>query len=415
MKRNSEFMRFTSIIVLVTFFSAGLISCSSGGGDAAPAPATTLTSTDQAGEAANAAVTGSEFGQFLAGMTLGFGMSQLPAAPGIRSKSVNADKLAKLDPRLQKLAESMAKQLQVPALTAAVKKARALGASLAPVSETINCDSGTIVLSGTDSSTVTYDDFNITFTFNACRSDAFSTELSGSLRLYNKWMYDGSSDVLTLTATNFAEKTYTNSTYAALLYTYALNATFGYNDAGTTVGSGTFNANGRYTYTEANTGFVGTLLLNSINAAYAWTPTTDMSTVNGGFNVTEAIDGTTVFSLNVSFSNFKEEWELISGTEEHMKYNGRVIINYTPDDAGCFEGVFDITTPADKPLVLTSADGYICPVSGTLKVNNATIVFGSPITITVGTQAPVNYADCTALGGGVCGGSAGSTQPPAPI
>ncbi|OGW39891.1 MAG: hypothetical protein A2X58_01575 [Nitrospirae bacterium GWC2_56_14] len=98
-----------------------------------------------------------------------------------------------------------------------------------------------------------------------------------------------------------------------------------------------------------------------------------------------------------------------------MKYNGRVIINYTPDEAGCIEGVVDITTPTDKPLVMTSADGYSCPVSGTLKVNNATIVFGSPITITVGTQAPVNYADCTALGGGVCGGSAGSTQPPASI
>ena len=53
----------------------------------------------------------------------------------------------------------------------------------------------------------------------------------------------------------------------------------------------------------------------------------------------------------------------------------------------------------------TNADYWYCPISGTLSVNNARIVFGSPIQVTVN-GVTAYYTNCDALAnasGGLCG------------
>lgn len=83
--------------------------------------------------------------------------------------------------------------------------------------------------------------------------------------------------------------------------------------------------------------------------------------------------------------------------------NGSIIISWTPDLSlyGCIGGKINFATPDDLPLHFDAVLSN-CPSSGTLQVNNATIVYGTSITVTVGKDVKT-FTACTDMGnGGMC-------------
>ena len=81
--------------------------------------------------------------------------------------------------------------------------------------------------------------------------------------------------------------------------------------------------------------------------------------------------------------------------------NGSIVVVFT--GVSCASGTTTFTTAEATPLHFT--DEYDeCPNSGTIQVNNATIMFGNPIEVTVN-GVTKQYADCWAMdaaGNGMC-------------
>ncbi len=78
-------------------------------------------------------------------------------------------------------------------------------------------------------------------------------------------------------------------------------------------------------------------------------------------------------------------------------------VSKTYSEAAYTNLIETFTTAEGTPLTFTDEFDE-CPNTGTIQVNNATIVFGTPIAVTVN-GVTQNYADCTAMdsaGYGMC-------------
>ncbi len=398
----------------LSFAALAVYGCGGGGGGGGGAQPVTYSSPDQAATSASSATAAMELTSAMGGTLSGIA-DTTPASPRL-SRRTGTSNVAKLDPRLKEAVDKMVKQLHAPALKSAAKKARAMTASMAPVGPlSYPCDNGDITYSGTDTSTDTYSEHDLTFTFNSCRDNTMYTEMTGQIRMYEKSMYDGSSHTENLTATAFTMKEYPDSTFTTPMFTYAFNATFSDNgtfNPNTFTESGTFSANGLFTLTD-NSGTVMSISFNNLSDAYSVTysdgtkntPTQEIDNLNGGFSFNVTSSGTPTFGLSISFTNLEDKWHFMNDTAgtEHEWINGRITIDWNPDVSGCIEGIFDFTTADATPLTYTIADYWSCPVSGTLQINNATIVYGSPITVTVGSTS-ITYTSCDQMGGAMCSG-----------
>ncbi len=311
----------------------------------------------------------------------------------------------------------MKNQLQAPAIKSAMKKASQLSASLAPVNTTLTSadgvcmDGGSITVTGTDDSTVSTTVYDVTITFNNCRDYVIDyTELSGSMRLVENTVIGSSSDT-SLTVTNFSEKIYSDSLYTFLSSADVLNGSFSSIDDMT---SGSNTASGSYSSTD----YVGQLAMSFtfsglrddwIDTETLTTPATGtiQDTVNGTFSFI-ATDTSSGFSAGFTFgmTDFTDQITYNADGTTDEWWDGSIGMSWNPPVAGCLAGTITFTTQVDDPMHYSSQDLSICPVSGTLTANNATIQFGtsgavlSPaVKVTVGTVS-TTYTDCHSLGGG---------------
>ena len=113
--------------------------------------------------------------------------------------------------------------------------------------------------------------------------------------------------------------------------------------------------------------------------------------------------GTLMLAFSITATNFSEKVLLLNdayGTEEEW-INGTIALSWTPVLGACAPGSVAFTTAEATPITWTTAGGFD-PVSGTMKVNGATIEFATPsfpqITVTLadGTDSTI-FADMAAM------------------
>jgi hypothetical protein len=404
------------VLMLVLSTAVILANCGGGGGGGAPAPVTFSAPSQAAGANATAnsavAMTDTQFA-----LAMDMGLSSLPAgyAPRLARKMSRAGDAGSLDPKLKKALDSMAKFSQAPALRSAVKKAKSFSSlkKTTSVNDTVTCDSGNMVITGTNNSdelNATSDIANYTITFNNCRDNFFYAELSGTLQVSDISSRTTLAFDSSLTA-NLTEKMYSSSTDITADETFTLSGTFRGIDQLT---SGSITANGSFVMTfPAQGGFPETVMTYAFNnISDTWTSAdnadgsvTEVDDLSGTFTMTLAItgEGTYQFSLGLSLT---DEWQYmndVAGTEKNWM-DGTVTMSWAPDMTayGCLAGALNISTLETDPIAYTYAGGF-CPVSGTLSINNATIEFGSTsgtstdILVSVNNGTPQVYSSCSSL------------------
>jgi hypothetical protein len=402
--RRSTTMRILLICLAVGFT---LTSCGGGdgGGGSSGTNLTSFTSADQA--ASSSALVG---GVFQLSSTLGqavdLASGSVPTGYAPRkSKTAGTDKIKNVDPRLKDAVDKMMNQLQIPAVKSALVKAQAAkNRPLAPVSDGGPCSGGgSFTVNGTNSSVPgSYDEYTIDISLTACKDSSTLpyTEITGQMHLYHKVMLDGSSETAEMTITNLTAKAYDSG---SALTTIVMNGTFKDND---NVTDGSTYADGSFSISDASSNIV----LNFSKVNNVWTTstdasgTTDVDTINGSFSFT-ITSGAQSQSLNISVTNLQDKLftDTVTGDKDEW-INGTVSIDFTPDEVGCVEGTFAMSTASATPVHTPSISS--CPTSGTFTINNATIEFGKPdgtkVTATVNGAQKI-FNDCTELdSGGVC-------------
>lgn len=409
MFRKSRYIGLSLLLLLISLSLLTLASCGGGGGGASGPTTINYSNPDEAASAASDAGGTVALVQVMSGMASSIavdGAAQGGYNAPSKRKAANANAIASIDPRLKTLVDKMVSQIQTPVVKNAMIKARAAKPAQKTVSLTTDCDNvgtGSLAIIGTDNLDVvdrTYDEATVTITFTTCRDNTMFTETSGKMQLNWKKMLDGSSTVANVKVTNFVQTLYTSVFFTTVIERATMNGTFNSTDNLT---SGTDYANGSFTFADASGS--GTFFFTGLSDN--WSSITDVDgnqidaiTVNGSFGFSFS-DSFNTISLTFTLSNLRDKWRYnTDGTVDHW-LNGSIIIVWSP--AVCRSGIITFTTADATPMhYLTISD--TCPVSGTLKVNNATIVFGSPITVTVG-GTTWNYTDCYDMemaGSGMC-------------
>lgn len=408
MYKKQILMKYCSLFISAAFVLSFVISCGGGGGGGL-APFN-YSDPNQAASASENAAYSVALAQSMSAMGSSMaieGASQAGYSAPNKRMAPNTKAAGNIDPRLQMLVDKMTSKLQSQTIKNVMTKARLAKASQKTVSVTADCDNvgtGFFTVTGTDNLDIpgrTYDEATVTMMFTACRDNIAYDQISGTMQLYWKKMLDGSSTVANATLTNFTFTVYSDDTFTTVVETGTIGGTFNGTD---NVTSGSGYANATFNYTDQY-GDSATLFFNGLSNG--WTSstdidgnTTDTTTVNGSFGMSYS-DGYNSVSLIISLSSLEDKWTYyVSGPVDHW-INGSIGISWNP--AYCASGIITFTTAADTPLHY-AAILDTCPVSGTLQVNNATIVYGSPITVTVGTLE-WTYLDCVDMdmaGNGIC-------------
>jgi hypothetical protein len=414
--------------VLVLGLSVYLAACSGGGGGGGSdsgTPLATYSTTTQA-----AAATSTTMGvmttmgaQISSGMSMG--LSSIPAGYAAKfAKRNSGGDIGSIDPTLKMMMENMAKRSKSPVIQKAVKKAAALKAKrVISVNDPLPCDNagGTIMIVGTnnsDDASAPADISTYDITFNSCRDNITSTETNGTLHIEDNSSRNAPYAYSSSLTANLTEKIYTDSTFTALSQQFVFSGTFSDNDQ---ITSGTVGANGSFVMTIPAQGAAPAtqITLAFTNLSDTWTSTrnadgtdTDVDTVGGAFGITVSSDSTVNFQLTLSL-NLVDKWQFMNdsaGTEKNWM-NGSISVSWVPDlsASGCLPGSISISTVEADPLTYTFASGSICPISGTLTINNATVEFGTSsgtatdIIVTVNGTSQA-YPSCFALdaAGGAC-------------
>ena len=409
---KGSFMKLVSLFVSTAFVTSFAISCGGGGGGGSSDPGPyTYSEPGQAGsssgEAADMMMMLDSFSGATSNVAIDAAGDAGYAAP--KQKIANMKALGSVDPRLKTAVENMAAALQSASVQKATAKARLAKANQKTVSFTESCDNvgtGTITVTGTDNSDLasaaTYSEATVTLTFTQCRTNFGYIEENGTMQVYWKRTGDGST-VANLTATNYDYTRYTTSGYTSVYYSTSMNGTFNVTD---NLSSGSIALNGSFIYNYPSYGYVMTLTLSNLTSNWthdvAGAVITDTVTLNGNYTET-GTDGTDTGSATIGARNlqYKVRSNADSTVDEWM--NGGIVFTFSP--ASCAAGTVTFTTAEATPLHF--ANYYDdCPDSGTLQVNNATIMFkgldGIDVTVNGVTE---NYSSCSTMefaGNGIC-------------
>jgi hypothetical protein len=419
-------MELVSLLSLILLFVGVVISCGGGGGGG-----TTMWSTQQAA-ASMSAVQGAIALSGVVGAATQIASNAIPSgyAPGKVGSSADTTNIANLDPRLKAVVDKMVAQLQKPTVKNTISTAGLFKTvSSAPSPATVPCDSGSYTITDSIVTSGTSTTHNLSVIYNHCKDNTFFDELNGSITATHTIDSTNKTESAEVSA-NLTDTSYSDASFTAWNESAVLSGTFNSNVMGDTNsnGTGTNFANGSFTVLAAPG--IGDIVMafNFTNVNDGWVISTNGSgdktethTGNGSFSLDITMNASTqpqTLTLSIALTNL-ENRILDSGTSpypEDMWINGSIAIGWSPDmsQLGCLNGTYNITTDDLTPI--HSPDGFSCPTSGTLQVNNATIEFGKPsgseITVTVDGIAEV-FADCYSLGGGMCsiapGQSGGAT------
>ncbi len=404
MRRRRSFMKVVSVFVSAVFIFSFVVSCGGGGGGGGTSKAN-YNSASQAASSSKSVTGGISLSSSIAG-SAGYTLSSLPtSAPNKRRKAANTNGIANLDPRLKSLVDRMSSDMKSSVMAKAVQKARSKTLSAVISQTTYTCGySGDLTVSGSNTSNAgVYDEYTLDVSYNNCRESVTTdyTVINGSMHAYSKAMLDGSSYIDNASVTNLNLATYSTG---SLSFTDAMNGTFNSteNYATNGDGSGTESANGSFVSTYPSGGMVESFTFSGVSDAwtstgtYGTTDVTNEDIMNGTFVYDVSMSGSSVFKLTLSLSNLDDKittYFADGSVDEWL--NGTMSITWSPSDPNvCVPGSLTATTVT--PLHYVSETAYWngdCPISGELTVNNADIVFGTSITVTVGTDV-ATYPSC---------------------
>lgn len=410
-----------AVVVLVVSIAA----CGSKSEKSSSNASVTYTSSDQAaksGSSANAAV---DLSQSMNDAAAGLGANSNPTAynaPGVAS-GADTSSLSAIDPRLKSLADGMIGQMKSTVVVDAVAKARTMRAAhlaSAPSATSLTISgycvdgAGTFTITGSDSSTVTYKEYTVDIVLNACPDSTGSLRSvsSGTIHVYERELNDNSSvsrrATIDLTALDYNGATLTKTKKA--------RGDFNADESGSlTSRTGTNSANGGYSETVPVSGGeqVGAFSFTNLSGAWTWNLASSVKTVtntlNGsfGFSVTSPSGS---IKLDIALANLQDKvrhndiGSLLGSRDRWI--NGSITIAWTPDLSvyGCIGGTTAFTTAEATPLHYSIPTSK-CPATGTLVINNATIIFGNPIVIKVGDEQ-TTFSSCAEMDrDGLCGGN----------
>ena len=417
------------VLTTVVFLAVSLVVSCGSKNDKNGSTTVTYTSSEQAAKStssANAAVDLSQSMNSAAADLTSSSPDNTYKTPGINS-STDTSSLSAIDPQLQVFADGMLGQMKSAAVTNTISKARAMrsaGLASAPspthvtITGTCSGGTGTFTITGTDTSTVTYKEYTIDIVLETC-SDSTNTVHSvsnGSIHVYDKEMLDNSSSNrvanIHLTALDYDG--------ATLKKTKIANGDFTANESGTSTSrSGSNSANGSYSEIVPGSGGgnqVGTFYFTNLGDQWTWDIVSNVKTVtntmNGSFGYS-IVSPTGSLKLDIALTNLQDKvrynnyLDPLFGSRDRW-INGSITITWSPDLSlyGCIGGTITYTTAVATPLhYVTSLAADKCPASGTLVINNATIVYGNPIVVTVGNDQKT-FATCSQMdNNGLCGGN----------
>ncbi len=422
-------MKKYGVIALIAALVLGLAmylgACGGGGGGGGGGtPLVSYGTSTQAAAGVKSATGAVTLSSTIGDMTSGFADGAVPPgyAPARKARARDNSAIANIDPRLKTAVDRMSADLKSPAIQKAIAKARALKTSSALASSiTISTDcslGGYFTISGTNSSTTSYDEFTINVAYYNCieGTDALNNNVaSGSLHYYDKYMLDNTARNESLTANNLTLASYASGT---LTVTGKTNGTlssvysFGTNSVETWQNS----ANASYSLTF-NDGYDSKLAfsMNNVSSTEVYTPGaggtwTDDFTTNGGFVFTVSNNSGILASIALVFTNLDDKYALNADQTFDRWLNGSFSLTWAPSAGNdCMPGKVTLGTAANTPIhygTLSDFLGGVCPLSGTLTLNNATIEFGVPsppqVTVTVGTGTPQVFSDCNFVGADTC-------------
>ncbi len=423
----------SALIVLSCSRGGGSNGGSGGGGTPPPPPPTFLTfATPQeaAGSISAALVTRSLAGAAItAAMELGL-TGKLTAGIGSLYKPgldlTNSAALRSLDPTLAGMADIVTMSRRSPVLKKVVQRTAAM-APLFSVQQTTSvdevltvgfCDNtdGRITIVGqnnyTDITSTTLD-YTYDVKFTKCRDDITFSELNGTLRVVNSESIATSAFTSSLVA-SLTQKQYSAIDYATLTQQITMSGSFGNNDQ---ITFGAKTADGAFAVTTPTLGNTPEKVVTYTFVVFseAWTVTRNagdgsdsrVDTITGQVVVTTAKGGVTTGRFNVAL-NLTDRLDTLNdvpGTKNQW-LDGTIDTSWSPDLAlsGCLSGRLSIATSPATPWTYTLATGYLCPVSGELKSNNATITYGPSIQLALTNNLKQTFVNCAALDqtGGVC-------------
>jgi hypothetical protein len=422
-------MKLASMLSVLVLLVGLVISCGSNSSDNGPQPVTYSDPSEAANGASSAKASvdmTSAMSEAAAGLS---SSSSNPAgyAPGKGgTTATDTSSIANIDPKLKTLVDGMLASMKAPAVRNAVSKARASKAkvTMSPGTPgtftlTSSCtdSSGTFTITGTETSVAgTYVEYTVDIRFDSCK-DAIDpmtglySVTTGTIHVYDKEMAGNAATTRNATIDLTAVKY--NVSYMNV-ETDVAKGTFNATDSGTvTSRSGRNTASGSFSSHDLLNNETGTFYFTNMTGDWTWDVDvsgveTVANTANGNFGLNFVNASAETLTLNIGLSNLQNKLRFNANASIDQWMNGSVTITWTPDLSifGCKSGRITFTTADATPLhYLNNSD--TCPDSGTLQVNNATIVYYGPddpnhIVVSVGAlSAPL--IDCTYLEGGICG------------
>jgi hypothetical protein len=306
----------------------------------------------------------------------------------------------------------MQRLLRSAAVQGAVKKAGALKAQRVPISTTLTTEfcsnaDGNVTINGNNN----YDEvgnpsvnFAYDLTFTKCRDDIGLTQLDGLLHIVGVQSTDNDATTSRLTANNLTEKQFSSPVFDVLTQQSVMNGSF-VND--NQVVTTTKSASSSFVVTTP-AGVVPekvvTLEFTGLIEESNLTHNTDASDTNvtaatGTVTLRVVQGGTSTFQLTLGIS-LEDRMQVMNDAAGTTKdwINGTMNATWAPDlsQTGCKSGSLTFLTDTAAPRTFTSTSG-LCPVSGTVMVNDATITYGIPVLVTMSNGDTQSFADCTAL------------------
>ena len=432
MMNKNRVVKMVSVLFVSVLLVAGLIiSCSGSKSSDNGPPPVIYSDPGQAASGASSAKASVDLSDAMSTAAMDLSSSSPNTggyAPGKGgAKTTDTSSIGSIDPKLKKLVDGMLASMKSPAVKSAVSKARTNRAKVSmaattPVTFTISglCSggSGTFTVMGADTSDgSTYNEFTVDIRFDSCKDlpDTFGiySVTTGTIHAYDKEMIDISANTRNATIDLTAEKF---DSLNAHVYTDVAKGTFNSTDLGTaTSRSGRNTATGSFSEHDVVANATGTFYFTNMVGDWTWDVVSGVETVantaNGNFGLLFVPDPTQSFRLNIGLSNLQNKLRFHTNAmidpSIDQWVNGSVITTWTPDLSafGCKSGIITFTTADATPLHYSDSMDD-CPDSGTLQVNNATIVYFGPddpthIVVTVGTVS-LPLDDCLSMPNGIC-------------
>jgi hypothetical protein len=398
-----------------------------GGGGQPPQPPIVFTTPQQAAASLTTAQSGKTLVDAEFGAAMALGLSSKPAGFAAGLDKTGSGNIESIDPTLAMMVGKMGKMASSPVLRKVVQKAAALKAkrvnTFTNQAVPDSCIAGgSAVISGTNN----YDDVNSTslitqyvITFTHCRDDITVTDLDGFISIEETVSIGTNAAESNVTA-SLTEQSFAPvldpdgtpalvQTFATMLEQSHIDGSFHDNNQLT---AGNRTANGLFVLTipaGASPETVTTFEYDGLDESRAVTHNADQSDTevvrtSGNFKVTKVAGGVTasVFDLKLNLNDTMQFMNDAVGTRQNY-VNGTVELARTPAVEGCQAGSMTISTDNATPRKFSTATGFTCPASGSVKINNATIKYDRvtqgaiPIQVTLDDGASQTYADCAAL------------------